>query len=196
MNGAIGELPHKPGVHRSKQKFAAPRPVPRPLDMIENPLDFGAGKIGVRHEARRFPDVPSKPARNKLVHDGRGTPALPDNRVVDGPPRRLVPDHGGFPLVGNADGGNVFDGNVELGDKLHHHRILGRINLQRIMLDPALAGIDLGEFLLDHSGKVQLAVKQYGAGTGCPLIQRHDIAAHDTPSCKPRNGFLQQVYHG
>ena len=146
--------------------------------MIENPLDFGAGKIGVRHEARRFPDVPSKPARNKLVHDRRGAPALPDNRVVDGPPRRLVPDHGGFPLVGNADGGNVFDGNVELGDKLHHDGILGRINLQRIMLDPALAGIDLGEFLLDHSGKVEFAVKQYGAGTGRPLIQRHDIATH------------------
>ena len=41
-----------------------------------------------------------------------GTPVLPDDGVVNGLPGFPVPDHGRFPLIGDADGRDLVRANV------------------------------------------------------------------------------------
>ena len=45
--------------------------------------------------------------------------------VVNRPPGDFVPDNGGLPLVGDANGGNVVDIDTALGHHLVHDSILG-----------------------------------------------------------------------
>ena len=73
-------------------------------DMIEDPADLAGGKIGVDHQAGFALDGL---ARLQSVAIGRGAAALPDDGGRDRLAGAAIPDHGGFALIGDADGGDV-----------------------------------------------------------------------------------------
>jgi hypothetical protein len=79
---------------------------------------------------------------------------------VDGPAGLPVPEDGGLPLVGDADGGKVVGVNARLGNDLHHHGVLGGPDLHSVVLHPTLMGIKLGEFLLTDPNDVLRLVKE------------------------------------
>ena len=86
-----------------------------------------------------------------------------------------VPDHSGFPLVGDADGGNVGGLGADAPHGLPGHLQLGGENFLRVMLHPARMGENLGEFLLGGAADAAAAVKEntsVGCGSG---VQRHQI---------------------
>ena len=118
--------------------------------------------------------------RRQLVHEVRRAAALPDDGVVDGTAGVPVPQHGGLPLVGNADGGEVPGIHAGLGHHLHHDRVLGGPDLHGVVLHPALPGVILGEFLLRDGQDVLCPVKEDGPGTGSALIQGQNVVAHST----------------
>ena len=57
MRRAAGQFPDQPAIHRTEQDFAPARANARARRLIQNPFDLGPGKVSVRDQARRLPDV-------------------------------------------------------------------------------------------------------------------------------------------
>jgi len=64
---------------------------------------------------------------------------------VNRPQRFAVPDHRGFPLVGNAHGSDAVRREVGGGQRLAQDTQGGLPDHLRFVLDPPRPGIDLGE---------------------------------------------------
>ncbi len=173
MGLALSQIPDQPGVNGAKEQISLLSLCPCPFHIVQNPFDLGGGKIGVHHQTGIFPDI--------LFHfficfdgiaDIGGAPALPDNGVVYRTAADLVPDNGSFPLVGDADGGKIPGRDVRPFNCLLGHAALGCPDFNGVMLHPAGLRVYLFKFLLGHCNDAAPMVKEYGPGTGCPLIQR------------------------
>ena len=178
MGFAAGELPDEPGLHGAEQQLAPLRPRPDARHILQNPAQLGAGKIGVDDQTGLAPEFLHQSFFLQLVAIRTGAAALPD----DGAAHRLagfsVPDDGGLPLVGDADGGNVGGGRPDVRHSPLGDLYLGRPDLVGVMLHPAGLGEILGKFLLGDGTHFPLLVKKnaaVGRGAG---IQRHDVFCH------------------
>ena len=122
---AAGQFPHQPGVHRAEQDLTARRLFARAFHMVENPLDFGAGKVRIRDQTGGAADVIGQALPHQLIHNAGCAAALPDDRVVNRPAGVAFPQDGGLALVGDADARHVRRGNVCRRKHLEHGGILG-----------------------------------------------------------------------
>ena len=146
--------------------------------MVQDPADLGGREVGVGQQAGGGLDVVGEALGHQLVHQAGGAAALPDDGVVNGGAGGFVPDDGGFPLVGDADGRQVGGLDAALGHHLHHDGVLGGPDFHGVVLHPALFGVDLGEFLLADGDDILLLVEQDGPGTGGSLVQRENVFRH------------------
>ena len=105
--------------------------------MIEQPRQFGGGKIGVEQQPGAFADHRLVPCGAQGGAGVGGAAVLPDNRVVDRLTGVTVPHNGGFALVGDADGGDVGGLDARLGDGAAHNGNDRGPYLLRIMFHPA-----------------------------------------------------------
>ena len=107
MHAAPGEVPDQPRVDRAEGEFAAFGSGARAGDVVQQPLDLGAGEVGVQHEARLVRERRRVARLAQLIAHRGGAPILPHdgggNRAAGG----ALPDHRGFALIGDADGGDV-----------------------------------------------------------------------------------------
>ena len=169
---AAGQLPDQPSVHRAEQKLPGLGLFPRAGDVVQDPLDLSGREIGVRHKAGVFPDIVCHAGGlEQLVHKGRGAAALPDDGIIHRASSALVPQDGGLALVGDADARNVLGVYAALGDDLVHYAVLAGPDLHRVVLHPALMGVDLLKFPLMDADDVLLVVKQDRPAAGSALIQ-------------------------
>ena len=175
MDLAAGELPDEPGVYGAEEELPGICPLSGAGDLVQQPLDLGAGKIGVRHKAGFHPDLVPIALLYQPLDDIRGPAALPDDGVGDGLSRLFIPDHGGLPLVRNADGRDIQRRDAQL----RHGRagdLQRRVpDLQRVVLHPARLGVYLPEFLLGGRTDISRPVKKNAAGAGRSLVKGHDI---------------------
>ena len=178
MDPAAGELPDEPGVHGAEEELTALRPVPGAGDVVEDPLDLGAGEIGVCHEARALLELRGVALGLEGVTVGAGAAALPDDGVADRLAGGLVPDDGGLPLVGDADGGDAGGRGPDFPHGLHRYAQLGGPDLPGVVLHPAGLGEDLGELLLRTAAHPALPVEQDAPVAGGPGVKSHDIFCH------------------
>ena len=114
---------------------------------------------------------------HELIADVRRAAALPDNGVVDGLARRLLPDDGRLALVGDADARDL-SGKAALAQRLRRHHALRAPDLKRVMLDPAGLGVYLRKIVLRLGDDAARLVKDNGTGAGRPLIERQNIFFH------------------
>ena len=175
VDTAARQLPDEPCVDGSEQQLAALGAFARTGDVVEQPLYFAAGEVRVRHKSGLFADHVAVAFGNKLVDDGRGAAALPDDGVCNRLAGGLVPDDGGLALVCDADGGNVRRRHAEL-----IHRGAG--DLQRripdlcgVVFHPARLREYLPELLLYARADIACVVKKDAAGAGSALIESHNI---------------------
>ena len=178
MGLAAGELPDQPGFHGAEEQLAPPGPLPDAGDVLQNPAQLGSGKVGVDDQAG-FAAVGLRQALGlEAVAVLAGAAALPD----DGPGNRLagelVPDDGGFPLIGDADGGDVGGRGADVGHGQPGHLQLGGPDLVGVMLHPAGLGEILGEFLLGHGAHLAPLIKQNTAVGRGTCVQRHNVSFH------------------
>ena len=185
MDRAAGELPDQPGVDGAEEQLAFFRPLPGPGGVVQQPFDLGAGEIGVGHKAGLFADGVAVAFGLQLVDDGGGAAALPDDGVGDGLAGGLIPDNGGLPLVGDADGGNILRGDAQLFHGGPGDLQGGGPDLLRVVLHPAGVGEDLAEFLLGSGADVSRMVKKNAAGAGGTLVKGHDVFHCNSPSVRP-----------
>ena len=170
-----GELPDQPGIHGTEAQFSRQGPLAGAGHMVQNPLDFGSGEIGVYDEPRLFANLFHQPFLLEFVTQGRCTAVLPYDGVVHGSTRFGIPDYGGFPLVGDADGGQILAVNAQPGNGLGNDGGLGRPDFHRVVLHPARLGEVLGEFLLGKRTNVSLVIEYDGPGGTGSLVQGQDV---------------------
>ena len=51
MDAALGQVPEQPRIDGAEGEFAALGAIARAGDVVENPLELGAGEVGVEQEA-------------------------------------------------------------------------------------------------------------------------------------------------
>ena len=173
-----GQIPDQPGVNVAEEQLAPLRLCPGSGHMVQNPANLGGGEVGVQHHAAFAADLLRPALGRQLVAELGRAAALPHNGVVHRLAGGLVPDHGGLPLVGNANGGHVPGGGADLQQRLLGHTNLAGPDLHGVVFHPARLGEKLGELLLRHAANAAGLVKQDAAGTGGALVQRHDILRH------------------
>ena len=144
--------------------------------MFEKPLDLGAGKIRVQQKAG-FPSD-----QGFVFFMGTAYPrcaaALPDDRVMNGPSGIAIPHHGGFALVGNADGKDRRGINLAFPDGFSDHNLAGTPDLPRVMFHPTRLREILFELAIRARDGLPVGVKNDRPGTGRALIKRKNISFH------------------
>ena len=182
MDPSAGEPPDKPGFHRAKKQLAPLGPAPGALHIVQNPFELGGGKVGVDNQTGFPADGIGQASLLQAVAIFRGPAALPDNGIAYRLSGSFVPDDGGFPLVGDADSGDIGCGSPQLTHGLRSHTELGSPDLPGIVLHPAGVGKDLRKFLLCGAADPALPVKQDTAIAGSPRIKRHHVLCHSGSS--------------
>ena len=144
VHAPAGELVDQPAVDGAEREFAVLRAGARAGNMIEQPLRLGGGEVRIEQKTRA-------PRHLRLVSFGfqRATALcraaiLPDDGIVKRLARAAIPEHGRLALIGDADGGDVrrrhaFDGHAAAVER-------GLPDFFRIVLHPAIVGIDLAQF--------------------------------------------------
>ena len=178
MGLAAGEVPDEPGFHGAEQQLSPLRLLRRSGHVFQDPPELGAGEIGVDQKAGALLHQGSQSPGGQLVAVVRCAAALPDDGVAHRPPRVPVPDDGGLPLIGNADGGNIPGGKAALLKGLPQGLELGLEDLHGIMLHPSGPGIDLGKGVLGNGRYASHTVEHNGSGAGSALVQSNYIGIH------------------
>ncbi len=175
MHATAREIPHEPGVHGPERQLAGLRLGARARDIAEQPLELRAGEIGVHHEAGLALDQRRQPAGLQLVAPGGGAAILPHNRVMHRLARVAVPDHGGFPLIGDSDGGDVCGSQSGLAERVGGRVQLSGPDLRRVVLDPARRGKNLTKLFLRRRNDAAAVVEHHGARARRALVQGQDV---------------------
>jgi hypothetical protein len=104
---STGQVPEQPAVDGSELELSCFCSLLKNGILVEYPAYFGAGKIGVDKQAGSFVNQGFQPIGFQPFANISTLATLPD----DGPVYRLagfpLPDHGGFPLIGNANSGQT-----------------------------------------------------------------------------------------
>ena len=103
---------------------------------------------------------------------------MPYYGVVNGPAGALFPNNGRFALVGDANRGDLLGGYAALLHSRGDGELLAAENLHRVVLHPAVVGIELPEFKLSGAMDTARLIKENGAGTRCPLVKRKNVFFH------------------
>ena len=172
---AAGEVPDQPGVDGAEGQFAALGAIADSGDVVEDPLDLGGRKIGVKDEAGFGGDLFSGAALFQSAAQRSGAAVLPDDGGVDGFAGGAVPEDDGFTLVGDADGRRCRGRRLSLGEHLACAGELGGEDFKGVVLDPAGLRIELLELVLGHSGNCAGVIEEDGARAGGALIEGEDV---------------------
>ena len=179
VQSAVGQLPDEPAIDGPECQLAGFGLAASTRHVIENPRELAAGEVRVDDEAGPVADQrprarrPASRSQNGAVRRSCQTIAL-----QIGVPVLPIPDDGGFPLVGDADGGHVLRAETRPMDCLNGDADLSGPDFQWIVLDPARLGIVLREFLLGDGPNRAIVVEDNGACAGGSGIECQD-GLHD-----------------
>ena len=178
VDPAARQFPDQPAVDGAEKKVPLLRRRPRAIHIVQNPFDLRAGEIRVDDQPGLVVKLVGKPLPLQILADVRRLPGLPDNRVVDGAPGVLVPDHCRLALVRNADGGKIACGQVRLFQRLLHDRDHRAPDFLGVVLNPARLGEMLRELLLRDADDPRLLVENDRPVARSTGVQRHHILCH------------------
>ena len=150
MRRAASEFPDEPTVDGAKGQSTLPCEGAGAFDVFEQPRNFGGGKIGVDNETGFAADGGRVTGGLEAVTILSGAAVLPHDGVMDGFAGLAIPEEGGLALIGDADGGDLFGGELGLFQRSFGGGELGFPNRLGIMFHPAGLWEDLRKLLLCH----------------------------------------------
>ena len=159
VDPALRQLPEQPRVYGAEEKVPRLGLPPGVRYVVQDPFQLCGAEVGVRLKTGGLGDHGLQPPCLQLLAQRGGPAALPDDGVTDGKAGVPVPDHGGLPLIGDADGGDVPGVRAGFGHHLRHGGGLTGEDLHRVVLHPAGLGIELAEFPLGHTDGAAAAVE-------------------------------------
>ncbi len=176
MHRAAGQFPHEPGVDGAGQQFSLPRRLAGAVHAIENPSDLGCREIGIKQQAGGLSHLAFHALVPQDIAEVGCTAVLPDDGRVDRLTAFLIPHHRGFTLIGDAKGGEVGEGLAASLYGFAHDLDRGLEDRHRVMLDPAVRRIGLGQGSRGQRQHLAVARKHHGPGAGRALIERQEHA--------------------
>ena len=176
---AARQLPDEPRFDRAEQQLAALRTLACAGDVFKQPVYLRAGEIGIDDKAGLGPEAVRQALGLEAVAVFTCAAALPDNGVVDGFACDLIPDNGGFALVGDADGSDVGGSCTDLLHGLDGYAKLCRPDLICIVFDPAGLRKVLGEFALRDAAHFAALVEENAAIGSRAGVQGHNVFCHE-----------------
>jgi hypothetical protein len=171
VHAAAGQPPHQPGVDGAERQLAPAGLLACAGHVVEQPLQFGARKVGVDHQPGFGLHQRCQPVGTQAGAGGFGAAVLPDDGVVNRLPRGTVPQHGGFALVGDAQCVDVLRSQPGTGQHLSGSGQLCGPDVVRVVLDPARLREDLPKLALRHGHHVAQAIEHDAARAGGALVQ-------------------------
>ena len=99
MHRAAAEFPDEPRINGTEEEVALFGLFSRPFDGIQNPFDLRAGEVSVDDQARLFLEFVDQALFDQIFTNSRSLAGLPDDGVVNGTARRLIPYDSRFALV-------------------------------------------------------------------------------------------------
>ena len=178
MSLAAGQLPDQPGFDGAEEQIAGLCLFTGTGNVLQDPAQLGAGEVCVDDQTGLGAEGVGQALFLQAVAVLGSTAALPDDGVADGLAGGLVPDDGGFALVGDADGGDVSSGGADVGHGLLSNFHLDAPDFVGVMLDPAGLGEELGELLLGNGDHLACFIKENAAVGGGAGVQSHDVLCH------------------
>lgn len=100
---------------------------------------------------------------------------LPDDCVIYGLARVFIPDNGCLALIGYTYAGYFVCGNAAFRNTFRKRRILRRIYLHRVMLNPAGLRIKLCELVLRHADDGKAFIKKDTPCACCAFVESENI---------------------
>ena len=175
---AAGQVPKHPAVGVAEDQVTGFRLGPGALNVVQDPFDLGAGEVGGQRQAHLLLEPLRAAVLGELIHDVLGAGVLPDDGVVDGLAGGPVPHHGGFALVGDADGGDVVPCQVRLGQR-GSDDLPGVVpDFGGVVLHPAGLREDLFVLHLARRNDVAAVVEDDGPGAGGALVDGDYVLVH------------------
>ena len=139
---AAGELPEQPAFHRAETEVIAGRGSLGVVVVVEHPADLAGTEVGVEQQARAPAPLLLQSLLLPGVADGGGAAVLPDEGRSAGEATAAAPQHGGFPLVGDAAAHHRFALPLtELRIELHQGLPLAGPDLDRVLFHPSIGGV-------------------------------------------------------
>ena len=173
--GAGGELPHQPAVDGAEGQLSGRGPGAGIRDVVEQPRQLGGGEIGVQLKAAATMDQGRVAGLAQALAVGNGAAVLPDDGGRQGAACGALPQHGGFTLVGDADGGHLTGGDACSNQGLAGAVELGLPDLQWVVLHPAGGRVGLVEFLLGGGERVAAVVEDEGPTAAGALVEGKEV---------------------
>ena len=170
MHSAATELPHQPRVHRAKRQLPRFGHGARARHVVQDPLQFGRRKIGVKHQASFLLHHGCKTRLAQAHTFGLRPPVLPNNGVVNGLAGVAPPHQCGFALIGDAHGGNLFAAQARLLQNLSRCGELAGPYFLRVVLYPARLGVNLLQFHLCLGHHIAPRREHNASAAGCTLV--------------------------
>ena len=100
--GATGQVPQQPSIDGAEEQVTSLGTLASALDVIEDPLDLRACRVGVDDQAGAATPLVRALLPRQLLADLGRTSVLPNNCVVDRFTSVFIPHDGGLALVGDA----------------------------------------------------------------------------------------------
>jgi hypothetical protein len=178
-----GKVPDEPALHGSEQHVTALGALAQARGVVEQPAHLRGGEVRCRRQAAALAHGLSIGAAGQLVDEGAGAGVLPHDRPPGRPAGVAVPQHGGFPLVGDAERDDLVDSGSGLGEGLWRDAFEVVPDLHRVVLDPARLGKVLFVLTLRDRDQPPAVVEQDAPGRAGALVHGHHVAIyHPVPT--------------
>ena len=169
--GPAGEPPDDPGFHGPEKGLAFIGRTAGRGNVVQDPFDFRTRKIGCDRQPGDItkavlPLIPAQFLANLI-----GARALPDNGIHERLAGIFIPEHGGFPLIGDADGGQIRSGNIRFCQGAADDLLRVLPDLKGIMFHPSRLRKDLFVLLLIGSNDLPVMIENDEPVAGRALIQ-------------------------
>ena len=151
LNAALGQPPEQEAVHGAEAKLPRGGAAAEAGNLVEQPGELGAGEVRVQHQAGLGPHPVRQAVRSHARAAVGGAPVLPNDGVVQALAGGALPNQGGLPLVGDADGGDVLGRHRRGGNGGPARLQGGAPEHSRGLLHPAVLGEDQVEGALPRS---------------------------------------------
>ncbi len=175
---STGEMPDQKSIDIAKQQIAGFGLRACARNIFENPANLEATEISSERKAGLGAIAILSATRSELGHGGSNARVLPDNCVVHGLSTFLVPDDGGFALVGDPDRSQIFRPQPPRFHCFLDDSVCAAPNFLWIVLDPSRLGIDLLVLFLSCAHDASGTIEHDEARTCRSLINGAYVACH------------------